>query len=410
MIRYFFLTFVLFFSNSLFALVGLDQFSQNLYQKNLDIVALEKNVESKESRTSASNSAYYPTLNAVGGYGQNKADDLLQMQKGYTGYLEGRMNLFRGFKDQTVSRQNKIDFEISKLELESKKRELRLELTEAASDMVLLHKLQIISDEEYKTTETQKQMAAKKVAAGLTGSVDNLEFELRESEIQIEQRQMNQKHQEAHQKFVKLYGIDFDDSNFEKLEFSTIEQLTKPISDLKIDDLTLEYKKNNLIKIKSELEKSEIKADFLPSLDLSYSFGRLTPSEDSPFKFNESKYAVQLTIPLFSGFDTFYKTKAASLNIQSAEKMKIQKIQELNSKYHILKNKMSELSLLYSINEKKIINTKKYFDLTLAEYKRGVKNSPDLVSATDRLFSTKKKKFELLKDLEITRVQIENYN
>ncbi len=410
MIRYFFLTFVLFFSNSLFALVGLDQFSQNLYQKNLDIVALEKNVESKESRTSASNSAYYPTLNAVGGYGQNKADDLLQMQKGYTGYLEGRMNLFRGFKDQTVSRQNKIDFEISKLELESKKRELRLELTEAASDMVLLHKLQIISDEEYKTTETQKQMAAKKVAAGLTGSVDNLEFELRESEIQIEQRQMNQKHQEAHQKFVKLYGIDFDDSNFEKLEFSTIEQLTKPISDLKIDDLTLEYKKNNLIKIKSELEKSEIKADFLPSLDLSYSFGRLTPSEDSPFKFNESKYAVQLTIPLFSGFDTFYKAKAASLNIQSAEKMKIQKIQELNSKYHILKNKMSELSLLYSINEKKIINTKKYFDLTLAEYKRGVKNSPDLVSATDRLFSTKKKKFELLKDLEITRVQIENYN
>ena len=52
-------------------------------------------------------------------------------------------------------------------------------------------------------------------------------------------------------------------------------------------------------------------------------------------------------------------------------------------------------------------NAQKYFELTLAEYRRGTKNSPDLVGATDRLFSTKKKTFELIKDLEILKTKLE---
>ena len=60
------------------------------------------------------------------------------------------------------------------------------------------------------------------------------------------------------------------------------------------------------------------------------------------------------------------------------------------------------------INDKKLVNSQKYFDLTLGEYKRGIKNSPDLVGATDRLFLAKKKKYELLKELEALKVKIEN--
>ena len=45
---------------------------------------------------------------------------------------------------------------------------------------------------------------------------------------------------------------------------------------------------------------------------------------------------------------------------------------------------------------------------TLDEYKRGIKNSPDLVGATDRLFLVKKKKYELLKDLEVLKLKAES--
>ena len=390
------------------ALVGINELTQSLYQKNQEISSLEKNVESKEALSGSSDSAYYPTLNAVGGYGQNKTDDLAATQKGYLGYVEGKLNLFRGFKDQSISNQRDIDTQISKLELESKKRELRKDLTEVASSMVYLHKLQSILEEEYKVTQTQRQMAAKKVAAGLTGPVDNLEFELRESEIQIEQKQINQQHQEAHQKLVKLYGEGIDDSALEKIDFSGADKLGLVPNHVSIEN-TIDYKKSQLAQLRSEFEKKEIKSDYLPSLDFAYGIGRLTPADDVPIKFNESRYAIQLTIPLFSGFETYYKAKAASLSVQSAEKLKIQKSNEVNSDFNTLKTKISELSSLFEINEKKILNSKNYFDLTLAEYRRGVKNSPDLVNATERLFSSKKKKYEILKELEISKVKIEYY-
>ena len=145
------------------ALVGINELTQSLYQKNQELSSLEKNVESKEALSQSSNSVYYPTLNAVGGYGQNKTDDLAATQKGYLGYVEGKLNLFRGFKDQSIANQIDIDVQISKLDLEFKKRELRKDLTEVASSMVYLHKLQTILEEEYKVTQLQKQMAAKKV-------------------------------------------------------------------------------------------------------------------------------------------------------------------------------------------------------------------------------------------------------
>ncbi len=404
-----FIFFNLFVASSAFALVGIDELSKNLYQKNQEILSLEKNIESKEALSRSSASEYYPTLNAVGGWGQNKTDDLSTAQKGYLGYVEGKLNLFRGFKDQSIGGQNEIDFQFSKLELESKKRELRLQLTDIASDMIYLHKIQSILEEEYKVTQTQKQMAAKKVAAGLTSTVDNLEFELRENEIQIEQKQVFQKHQEVHQKLIKLYGEDIADSELVKLEYSSAENLSKVTDQVKIEN-TLEYQKVGLSERRAELEKKEIKSDFMPSLDFTYSVGRLTPSEEVPTKFNESRYAIQLTIPLFSGFETYYKTKSASLALQSAEKLKFQKRNDINSEFNILKTKMSELSMLFQINEKKLVSSQKYFDLTLAEYRRGIKNSPDLVSATERLFSSKKKKYEILKELEITKVKIENFN
>ncbi|OYZ23544.1 MAG: hypothetical protein B7Y39_04350 [Bdellovibrio sp. 28-41-41] len=403
----FFIFIVMFSALSAYSLEGIDGLSKNLYQKNQEIMSLEKYVESKEALSNSSVSGYYPTLNAVAGWGQNKTDDLPSVQKGYLGYIEGRLNLFRGFKDHSIRGQKDIDFLLSKLDLESKKRELRLQLTEISSRMILHHKIRNILDEEFKVTQSQKQMAAKKVGAGLTGTVDNLEFELRENELQIAQRQIDQQHDEAHQRFFKMFGEDVSDAQLENLEFSSVETLAKAAGHFKVEN-ALEYRKIELAQNRSEFEKKEIKADFLPSLDFTYGFGRLTPSEESNLKFNESRYAIQITIPIFSGFDTYYRSKSVNLVSQSIEKLKTQKRIDIGTEFNILRTKIAQMNALYQINEKKQISSQKYFDLTLSEYRRGIKNSPDLVSATERLFSSKKKKYEILVDLEILKVQIEN--
>lgn len=389
------------------AITGMETLETQLAQKNPELQALKHQVEAKEKLYSSGRSAFHPTLNAVGGWAQNKTDELTATQKGYVGYLEGRYNLFNGFKDHSSLHQREIDLKLSKIELESKQRELRLNLTEVASDMILLHSLQQILAEEYDATQIQSKMAEKKVAAGLTGSVDNLEFNLRESEIQIEKNRIDQLHNEAHQKLTQLYGEDLPDSYFAKLSFSDIEELVNQPKKLKLED-NLEYQKSDLNLTRAQYEKSEIKSDFSPKLDFLLNVGRLTPSENSPISYNESKYSLVLTVPLFSGFETFYKTKSASLQIASSEKLKIQKTNDVQSTYANLKTKIAELHQLYKINESKLTNSQKYFNLTLGEYKRGIKNSPDLVSATERLFGAKKKKFEILKELELLKIKMDN--
>lgn len=391
------------------ALEGLTQLENQLFEKNQDFLSLNSQVEAKEALATSAISGYYPTLNLVGGWGQNKMDDIPNGEKGYLGYAEGRFNLFRGFRDKSVRNLRNNDLERIKNELEFKKRELRVQLTEAASDIILLHKLEDILNEEYKITQTQKQMAAKKVAAGLTSNVDNIEFELRESELQIEQRRITQQHLEAHQRLHVLLGSEVSDKELEGLDFTNVENLMKDLSPVTLDK-TLDYKSAELIQAQAEFEKAEIKSEFFPSIDFTYSVGRLTPSENNPIKFDESRYALLVTIPLFTGFDTYYKTKAASKQLLSAERLKNQKRSEASAAINTAKTKLSELSALQKINEQKLVISKKYFDLTLSEYRRGVKNSPDLVGATERWFSAKKQKFAILKDLELLKVRFERFN
>lgn len=394
-------------SSNVYALEGVESLEKLIFEKNQDYQAMVDLQESKKASSNSSYSGYYPTLNAVGGWGQNKTDELGTTQKGYLGYLEGKANLFKGFKDQSIIDQKSADLNIGAIELEAKKRELRLQMTEVVSDMIYLHKAQEVLQEELKSAKLQRQMAAKKVSAGLTGPVDNLELDLKENEVEIEIKQFDQLHSENHQKLVKLFGSEVKDAELDGIKLSGIESYQSDKFELKIEN-NLSFKKADLIKAKYESEKKEIRSEFMPSLDLTYAFGRLTPSENTPTQFNESKYGITVTIPLFSGFETYYKNKSAAYQIDAAEKLKNQTIRDIESEFKILKSKMNEAVSLYSINEKKLSNSQKYFDLTLGEYRRGIKNSPDLVTATDRLFSTKKKKFELLKELEILKVKLEN--
>lgn len=399
----------LFFSLRGYALIGADRFFNSVESANPEVLALQKNEESKQATDKASFSGFLPTLSAVGGWQKYTVDDPSESEKGYNGYLEGKLNIFRGFKDQSLSQRRAIELKIANIELEIKKREVRLELTRILGDMISLHKLQNILQEEFSVNKTQKQMAQKKVSAGLTSNIDNLEFELRENEILLEQKQIDQQHDENHQNLFKIAGTSFQDADLAQIDFSP-DSVYLNLDSKMNSDQNLEYQKANLNQSIADLERSEIKSDFLPNLDFTYAMGRITATEENSFKLNESKYGVQLTIPLFSGLETYYKARSASLLSQSLENTKNQIRNTVKADYESLITKMKELNYSYQINDKKILNTEKYYNLTLAEYKRGIKNSPDLVSATERYFSAKKKKLEILKSMELVKVKIDNYN
>lgn len=382
------------------------ELENKLFENNQEIQAFESQVLAQENLKKSLYSSYLPSLNAVGGWAKNKTDE--DDQKGQVGYLQGTANLFSGFRDQSNIEIEDQKLNLARLGLETQKRKIREELTDVLTTMIGLHQLEKILDEEFKVTQIQKQMAAKKVSAGLTSTVDNFEFDLRESEIQIQRRNIVQSHEEAHQKLNALFNEEVKDEDINNIDFLTLEELKKNLNVLNFKNHPL-LQKSQTEKTIAELEKRSVNSEFLPKLDLSYSFGRLTPTE-TDFKYNESQVALLITIPLFSGLETVYKRKSAISAVSARERELTQVGLNTKSQFERLKTKFSELTDLYQINEKKLVYAEKYYNLTLAEYKRGVKNSPDLVGATERFFDSKKKKIELQKELELVRVQLNNFN
>lgn len=398
----------LFLGTSAQALEGLDVLEQQLNEKNQSLSALKSEVVAKEQILKSSYANFYPTVEAVGGWGEDRMSDPGDRHKGYFGYLDGRLNIFNGFRDSAISGQKETLLHLAKLDYEKKQRDLRQQLVEVTSEVIFLHKLQEILVSEENITKEHKKMAAKKVSSGLTSSVDNLEFDLREEELSIQKRQIDQLHDEVHQKIVQLFGEDVPEAALDAIQYGSFATLTKIPAHA--PEKNLDLQKAQLSLQLAEREKKEARAGFMPSVDFVYSVGRLTPTEDSPIEFNESKYAVKLTIPLFSGFDTWNKQQAAKSVMQARKADALQSSADSRSAYNTLSRKISELTDLYKINERKLETSKKYFDMTVNEYKRGIKNSPDLVTATERWFSSQKRKYEILKELEIAQIKIQNLN
>lgn len=394
---------ILLIGSTSFAIEGAKPLEEKLMQNHQELKALELEVKTQESLKSSAASAFYPTINAVGGFANEETLDIGRFQ-GAVGYVEGSWNLYRGSRDQALIDRAQVDVELKRIELEQKKRTLNIELTQALSEMIFVHRLGTILQDEVKYTNTQRQMASKKVSAGLTGQVDNYEFDLRESELEIQKRQYAQRHAEAHNKLEALLGYSVPDNELEQLSFGDVSLAKSEVS--WEPTRALEIKKSDLFIKRAEFDKKEVRADFLPSLDFQYQVGHLTPGQWDNVKYNESRYGILLTIPLFSGFDTLSKTRAQSFAVTAREKDRSQAEKNLAAEFASLQSKWQELSDLKTINEKRLESARKYYELTLSEYRRGVKNSPDLVGATERWFESQKRKFEIMKDLEEVRVKI----
>lgn len=376
-----------------------------LISSNQDLKSLEQDILAQEGLKKSTYSPFLPTLNAVGGLARFKTDS--EDEKGEVAYLQGSANLFSGFKDRAHFDIESNKLELAKLNYEIRLRSVKEELTEILTSMIGIHQLEKILEEELKITQTQKQMAARKVSAGLTSQVDNYEFELRESEIEIQRKAIAREHESFHQKLNSLYNQEISDRELDNIGFATTGVLSSNVNLTSYENHPL-VKKAKLEEQIADSEKTATTSEFLPKIDLSYSFGRLTPTEDEK-KFNESEVALLVTIPLFSGFDTLYKRKSAVANVAAKEHERNQVVLNIRSQFEQLKLRANELVELYKITEKKLSTAEKYYNLTLAEYKRGVKNSPDLVGATESYFDSKKKKIDIQKELELVQVQLNNY-
>ena len=148
------------------------------------------------------------------------------------------------------------------------------------------------------------------------------------------------------------------------------------------------------------------KSGFLPSVDLEATYGKLA-NEERVFAGNDNySVALKVSVPLFSGLETLNQTRSARSKIVAKEAAASKKNLSTLAEADNLFSKLTTLNDRLNLEEKNLSKSEEYYKITLSEYRRGVKNSPDMVGASERLVEARIRNLEYRKDYYLTKLKI----
>jgi outer membrane protein TolC len=167
------------------------------------------------------------------------------------------------------------------------------------------------------------------------------------------------------------------------------EHLIKP-SELEADSL-------------DQMATKESRAWF-PKLDAYASYNQFNQLENDSIDAKdrtESILGLRLSMSLPGGFESSTESSAKAREAQARRIMAEQRKKEISA--HV-ENEIEELRMKHAQvhdAEENITRAEKYYKLTMSEYSRGAKNSPDALGASEKLLSVRQKKIEIVRDFQV---------
>lgn len=380
----------------------LESLQNELLQNNPQILAAQENEKAQTSSARSTLGRFVPHLAVNAGYGHEDTHE--ESNQGYVGYFSSTWNLFNGGQDLLSRNISQLEVEIARIEKDKIQRLLSRRLKEIYFNLLGNRKTIDLLEDKSRFIQQQGQMAQKKINAGLTSAVDRIELDLTANSITLEKERLQSENQQLIKELESLLNRTFEDlpiSSNDSFELSIVSVNLEKIAEQNPEILQQKYSEEIAL-----LQASQARLDFLPEVNLKASYGRITPEYENPTKGNESQLFLVLTWDLFTGFSKYHNLQAATSSSSSRTFERTQKHLEIKSQLQNLVTSRDNLLKLKSLQEQRLGFAKKYYDLTLAEYRRGVKNSGDLETATTSLFSSRRKLIELDRDVSILNAKI----
>lgn len=380
----------------------LESLQRELMQNNPQLLSAEEKIKAQEANSRSSLGPFAPRIALNAGYGNEDTHE--ESNQGYVGYLSGTWNLFRGGRDLLAYDISKMDLEIARLEQEKSRRFLNRRLKEIYFTLLGHKKTIDLLEDKSRFIQQQGQMAQKKINAGLTSAVDRIELDLTANSITLEKERLQTEMQQLTKELESLLKRSFD--SLPVASSDSFETTPEAVDLERLNDKNPEMREQRYLEEIAIIKASQARRNFLPEINLKANYGRITPEYGNPMKGTESEFFVVLSWDLFTGFSKYHDLKSASFTSSSRRHEKVQKQLEIRSQVQNLVTSRDNLLKLKSLQEQRLGFAKKYYDLTLAEYRRGVKNSGDLEMATTSLFSSRRKLIELDRDISIFNAKI----
>jgi outer membrane protein len=361
-------------------------------------------VRASENRDGYFLRSFLPKLRASAKEEKFKRGEAAWMQQPSYG-LEARFNLFRSGKDY-------LEHQIRDLETEKriseKERVFSEEVERATSHFwkILFYqeKLRLL---EIGVERNAKNLtsALRRISSGVATASDRFEFEINEVNLKREIIQTKEEEEHERKELAMLLNLPM-----EKFELQAEYQHDHEFEHLKdrFQNANRIVKSYEIQAHQKSLSAKQEQRSYWPEIDAFANWNQFNQREENFANSKDRKESVfGLELKMEFSFERLVEASALANEAEALSLLANREKQELELNLEV---EWVELKLLHDQvheAEQNIERAKKYYQFTQQEYARGAKNSPDVLGASEKLFSLELKRLEVIRDFQTSRAHFE---
>lgn len=386
--------------------------SQDLRQlvesRNERVRAKELEQEGAVEREGSFARSFLPTAEVHAAEEQFKKGPLPTMTQPTFG-AEVRVNVFNGGRDRLEGDRRKYIAERKGYESSQM---VSLELGKAREAywriLYLRDYIELLQSARRNSAESLKA-AERRIKAGVATETDRVEFQMQEIDLKREFERAELERNNQIRTLMVILGFssdvrpEFSESLNHEHDWQAAIKHTEADHAFLVRPAELQAKE-------AEAQASIQRRSWLPKLDVFAGYNQFNQRQEDAYgkaiDRQESVLGLRMSMNLFDGLSGRREALALTKEAQAAKAEAKYTNQEVEAHLH---GEIAELNLLHDqvhAAEENIVRAEKYYQLTKSEYGRGVKNSPDMLGATEKLIGMRQKKLEIVRDFQIAKSHV----
>ncbi len=264
-----------------------------------------------------------------------------------------------------------------------------------------------LKEEDLKLSDQQLQTARRRIDGGLATNTDLLEFQLHQQELRNDLKILRQELVVNLRELQRMSGLASMPGSLDVAFPLPSESL--PSEEEMWSNVSAKNFELSAARAEVEVARAEKGASlggWLPRVSVEGQYGKLLETDFDNSRQNSWEVIGKVTLPLFSGAGTLRKYQSKSAEAERAELKRVQEEVKVRNALKNLSELITRLRLKLDGEQTNVKTSEAYYRAVMAEYKRGVKNSPDVAGATDKLFEAKERLLETRKDLSLTYLEL----